>query len=131
MILKLLDWAIDEKRVSVINQSFHRGAEIYDGMSFDDIYKDWKVLQYPWPTIVHAAGNWCASGTTCYEFGNDVTDEYVNHKGYNTISVGNHNDTAGAMSASSVFKNPSSIHGDRELPEISGNGTNVTAWVLR
>ena len=125
--LKALDWAIDEKRVSVINQSFHRGAEIYDGMSFDDIYKDWKVLQYPWPTIVHAAGNWCASGTNCYEFGNDVTAEYVNHKGYNTISVGNHNDTAGAMSASSVFKNPSSPKGDRELPEIAGNGTNVTA----
>ena len=31
------------------------------------------------------------------------------------------------MSASSVFKNPSSPKGDRELPEIAENGTNVTA----
>ena len=45
--LAAIDWAIDEKKVSVINQSFHRGDEIFDGMSFDDIYKDWKVLQYP------------------------------------------------------------------------------------
>jgi hypothetical protein len=31
------------------------------------------------------------------------------------------------MSASSVFRNPNSSHGDRELPEISANGTTVTA----
>ena len=53
--------------------------------------------------------------------------ERVNHKGYNTISCGNHDDTATAMSGSSVFNNPDSPHGDRELPEISANGTDVTA----
>jgi subtilisin family serine protease len=31
------------------------------------------------------------------------------------------------MSASSVFRNPTSSHGDRELPEIAANGTSVTA----
>ena len=40
--------------------------------------------------------------------------------------VGNHDDTAGAMSGSSVFRNPASAHGDRELPEIAATGTSVT-----
>jgi hypothetical protein len=30
------------------------------------------------------------------------------------------------MSGSSVFRNPSSLHGDRELPELCANGTGVT-----
>ncbi|MCP5115857.1 MAG: S8 family serine peptidase, partial [bacterium] len=50
----------------------------------------------------------------------------VNHKGYNSLAVGNHNDGASAMSSSSVFRNPTSSHGDHELPEISANGTSVT-----
>ncbi|HFD12942.1 MAG TPA: hypothetical protein ENJ32_10810 [Crenotrichaceae bacterium] len=123
--LSQFDWLVDDKRVSALNQSFHRGAEINDGMSFDDIYKDYKVLHYPWPTIVHAAGNWCPAGSSCYELPT-INDEFVNHKGYNTISVGNHNDNASAMSSSSIFKNPTTAHNDRELPEISANGTSVT-----
>jgi hypothetical protein len=125
--LAAFDWAVDDIRVSVLNQSFHRNAEINDGLSSDDLYKDYKVLHYPWPTIVHAAGNWCGLGSSCYEMGSDVTDEFVNHKGFNTISVGNHNDDASAMSASSVFVNPTSARGDRELPELSANGTGVDA----
>ncbi len=119
------DWLVDDKRVSSVNQSFHRNAEINDGMSFDDIYKDYKVLHYPWPTIVHAAGNWCSAGSSCYELPT-INDEYVNHKGYNSISVGNHNDNASEMSGSSIYKNPSTSHNDRELPEIAANGTSVT-----
>ena len=125
--LDAFDWAVDDIRVSVINQSFHRASEINDGLSSDDLYKDYKVLHYPWPTVVHAAGNWCSAGSSCYEGGSDVTDEYVNHKGFNTISIGNHNDDASEMSASSVFVNPSSSHGDRELPELAANGTGVDA----
>jgi len=121
------NWAVDNKRVSAINQSFHRAAEIGDGMQADDIYKDYKVLHYPWPTIVHAAGNWCPSGSSCFEGGVDVTSEFVNHKGYNSISIANHNDAATAMSASSCFINPTSPRRDRELPELSANGTTVTA----
>jgi len=30
------------------------------------------------------------------------------------------------MSSSSIYKNPSTPHNDRELPEISANGTSVT-----
>jgi len=121
------DWAVDTERVSALNQSFHRAAEIGDGLQADDLYKDYKVLHYPWPTIVQAAGNWCATGTTCFEGGSDVTDEFVNHKGFNSISIANHDDTAAQMSASSCFVNPTSPHSDRELPELAANGTSVTA----
>jgi hypothetical protein len=34
------DWAVDTARVSALNQSFHRAAEIGDGMQVDDLYKD-------------------------------------------------------------------------------------------
>jgi Subtilase family len=51
----------------------------------------------------------------------------VNHKGYNSLAIGNHNDPVSTVSGGSVFRNPSSSHGDRELPELSANGTGVTA----
>jgi hypothetical protein len=81
-------------------------------------------LHWPYPTILQAAGN--------YWLGDDdhitpPSDEYVNHKGYNSLAVGNHDDTAGAMAGDSVFRNPSTTHGDRELPEIAANGTGVSA----
>lgn len=112
--LDAVQWAADEG-CTVISQSFHRPSEQTSStLSFDDIYKDRLALRWPWPTICEAAGN-----------GPD--DEYVNHKGYNRLTVGNHNDTATGMSSTTVFRNPSSGHGDRELPEISANGTGVTA----
>lgn len=119
-----LTWAA-QQGCTVISQSFHRREEPRNAdPQSDDIYKDWLALQWPYPTIVQAAGNYWAGDD------DDITppeDEYVNHKGYNSLSVGNHDDTAGAMSGSSVFRNPSSAHGDRELPEICGNGTGVSA----
>ncbi|HKG56053.1 MAG TPA: S8 family serine peptidase [Candidatus Limnocylindrales bacterium] len=108
-----LAWAVGQA-CTVISQSFHRDAEQTDsGLSFDDIYKDWLALRSPYPTIIQASGN-----------GPD--DEYVSHKGFNSISVGNHDDTATAMSGSTIFRNPASAHADRELPEIAANGTGVT-----
>jgi hypothetical protein len=112
--LAALRWAVSEG-CTVINQSFHRDDEQTDGdLSFDDIYKDWLILRSPYPTIIQAAGN-----------GDD--DEYVNHKGFNSIGVASHDDTASALAGTSVFANPNSTHGDRELPEIAANGTVVTA----
>lgn len=113
--LAALRWAVADRRCTVVNQSFHRDDEqTSSGTSFDDVYKDWLILRPPYPTIVQAAGN-----------GGD--DEYVNHKGFNSIAVANHNDDASALSSSSVFRNPASAHDDRELPEIAANGTGVAA----
>ena len=122
--LDALDWAVEDRECTVINQSFHRPAEPEDStMSFDDIYKDWLALRWPYPTICQAAGNYWADDPDDID---PPSDEYVNHKGFNSLAVGNHNDIATAMSSDSVFRNPSSSHGDRELPEISANGTSVT-----
>ena len=115
--LNALRWAVVDERCTVINQSFHRDAEqTSDSLSFDDVYKDWLILRPPYPTIVQAAGNQPNAST-----------EYVNHKGFNSLAVASHNETATGLAASSVFRNPASSHGDRELPEIAGNGTSVTA----
>ncbi|GGW39372.1 S8 family serine peptidase [Arenibacter certesii] len=120
-----LTWAVNDKNCTVINQSFHRSSEPGSStLSSDDIYGDYLATKYPYPLIVHAAGNfWNGDSDNI----NPPSSEYVNHKGYNTLSVGNHNDDASAMSGSSVFRNPSSSHGDRELPEICANGVGVTA----
>ena len=99
----------------MISQSFHREDEqTSSGLSLDDIYKDHLALRWPYPTICEAAGNGADS-------------EFVNHKGFNRLTVGNHNDSASAMASDTVFLNPASTHGDRELPEIAANGTSVTA----
>lgn len=122
--LDALRWAVKEKGCTVINQSFHRSAEPKQGtFSFDDIYKDWLALHWPWPTIVQAAGNFWNGDPDGV---NPPSSEFVNHKGYNSLTVGNHNDDASGMSTDSVFRNPTSPHGDRELPELSANGTGVT-----
>lgn len=120
-----LRWAVKDQGCTVINQSFHRSSEPGSGvLSSDDLYGDWLALHWPYPLIVHAAGNfWNGDPDNI----NPPSSEYVNHKGYNTITVGNHNDDADAMATSSVFRNPSTAHGDRELPEITANGTSVTA----
>jgi hypothetical protein len=120
-----LRWAVRDRHCTVVSQSFHRSTEPGGaGLQADDLLKDMLALRWPYPTIVQAAGNfWVgdSDGITPPE------TEFVNHKGYNSIAVGNHDDTAGAMSGDSVFRNPSSTHGDRELPEIAANGTGVSA----
>lgn len=113
-----LDWAVKEQSCTVVNQSFHRPSERGSGsLSADDTYGDNLVLNPPYPLIVHAAGNGPSS-------------EYVNHKGYNTITVGSHNDAGTGMASDSAFRNPTTQHADRELPEISANGTGVSATGL-
>ena len=112
--LAAISWAAHTRGCTVISQSFHRDSEETSGdLSFDDIYKDYIALHWPYPTILQAAGN------------GPIT-EFVNHKGYNSLTVGNHDDTATTMSPDSVFLNPSTLHGDRELPELAANGTAVT-----
>jgi Subtilase family len=114
MDLDAIRWAAQDRGCTVISQSFHRDAEQTSStLSFDDTYKDNLALHWPYPTICEAAGN-------------GATTEFVNHKGFNRITVGNHDDTATAMASDSVFRNPSSSHADRELPELAANGMGVT-----
>jgi hypothetical protein len=113
--LDALAWAVNDRHCTVISQSFHRDSEQTEaGLSYDDIYKDHLVLHYPYPTILQAAGN-------------GPSAEFVNHKGFNSLAVGNHDDSAAAMASDSCFRNPDSPQSDRELPEIAANGTAVTA----
>lgn len=124
LAVEALEWAVTDRRCTVINQSFHRpsGATLAV-RSFDDFLKDYLVLHFPFPTIVQAAGNYWKGDPDDI---NPPSNEFVNHKGYNSLSVGSHNDTADAMDGGSVFRNPTTPHGDRELPEICANGTAVT-----
>jgi hypothetical protein len=120
-----LRWAIRDQHCTVISQSFHRSTEPSGGgLQADDLLKDWLALRWPYPTIVQAAGNFWATDPDGIS---PPEDEFVNHKGFNSLAVGNHDDTAGAMSSDSVFRNPTSTHGDRELPELAANGTVVSA----
>jgi Subtilase family len=120
-----LRWAVREKGCTVVSQSFHRSSEPGSAdLQSDDVYKDWLALRWPYPTIVQAAGNyWNGDPDNIMP----PSDEYVNHKTFNCLTVGNRDDAATAMSGDSVFRNPASRHGDRELPEIAANGTSVTA----
>ena len=116
--IKALNWAIVTKECSVINQSFHDASEETSGaLSAEDLIKDYYATHYPFPTVVLASGNQSTPGVV----------EFVNHKGYNTLLVGSHNDSADRMASDSVFRNPTSPHSDRELPEVCANGEAVTA----
>ena len=121
-----LDWCVNSPQSSrIINQSFHRRAEAQNGdLSADDLHKDYMAVHSPYPTIVQASGNYWLGDS------DNITppaDEFVNHKGFNSLTVGNHNDAATTISGDSVFRNPNSPHGDRELPELAANGNFVTA----
>jgi hypothetical protein len=120
-----LRWAVRDQRCTVVSQSFHRGTEPGgSGLQADDLLKDWLALRWPFPTIVQAAGNFWQGDADNIQ---PPESEFVNHKGFNSIAIGNHDDTAAAMSGDSVFRNPASAHGDRELPELAANGTSVSA----
>jgi Subtilase family len=120
-----LRWAVETRGCTVISQSFHWRSEAQNGtLQSDDVLKDWLVLRWPYPTILQAAGNFWSGDS------DNVTppeDEFVNHKGFNSLTLANHDDSAGAIAGGSTFRNPTSSHGDRELPELAANGTGVTA----
>ncbi|KAI1439014.1 peptidase S8/S53 domain-containing protein [Xylaria sp. CBS 124048] len=124
--VRALAWALEsEQQCSVVSQSFHRSGEPVSGyIQADDILKDYFATNWPYPTIVQAAGNyWAGDGRGV----DPPSNEYVNHKGYNTLTVGNHDDSGTVMSGDSTFRNPISTHADRELPEVAANGTAVAS----
>lgn len=116
-----LNWALATQRCTVVNQSWNFAANVlrpYAGL--EDVYIDRAAVNWPFPTIIRAAGNDGTRRSHC-----------VAPKSFNTLVVGNHNDAADAMAPSSSYSNPRSAHGDRELPELCANGTEVSSVGLR
>jgi len=117
-ILEALEWAVVTQECTVINESISEyWSSTQENLLLEDHVKDYLATHYPFPTIVQSAGN---SSDPAH-----AGRYFVTHKGYNGIVVGNHDDTATGMSAHSIFRNPDSPHGDRELPDICANGTDV------
>lgn len=126
MLSTPLKWCTD-KNVTVINQSWHtvkdygtitKGGVSYGydsensgNVTFDDQYVDLVASSYPYPTFCQASGNFDYD-----TLGNIINpNEYVNHKGYNTIVVGQ-DLRDGGMSSSSIYRNSSST---QELPHVT------------
>ncbi|KAI1820265.1 peptidase S8/S53 domain-containing protein [Xylaria intraflava] len=124
--LKALAWALEpSQHCTVVSQSFHREVGPVSGyIQADDILKDYYATQTPFPTIVQSAGNYYSGDESGI---NPPSNQYVNHKGYNGLTVGNHDDSAMGMAGDSTFRNPISTSGDRELPELAANGTAVAS----
>lgn len=111
------EWA-KSKNVNVITMSWHYTSEETSGdLHSRDIYFDYMVAHYPYPTIFVSAGNQADE------------DAYASGKGYNFFGVGDVvNDGDGnrccdTIKAASSWINPDTIHNDREIPEISAPGS--------
>ena len=51
--------------------------------------ENYLVLRFPFPFITTASGNWTSSTTASEPGGPDGSLEFVNHKSYNCVTVGN------------------------------------------
>ena len=81
-----LRWAVRDQHCTVISQSFHRGTEPGgSGLQADDLLKDWLALRWPFPTIVQASGNFWATDPDGIV---PPESEFVNHKGFNSLAIG-------------------------------------------
>lgn len=111
------DWARGQS-VNVVTMSWHFGSEeTSGGLHSRDVYFDYWVTRWPFPSVFTSAGNQ-ADG-----------DAYASGKGYNFFGVGNVlNEDDGdrcddVISSSSSWKNPSSPHDDHEVPAIAAPGS--------
>lgn len=86
------------------------------------------IVRYIWDTVTASAGN----DGVCTQKG------YVNSvgSGFNTIAVGNYNDAGtvdssdNTMWPSSSFRDPLSLHNDREKPEVAAPGANIRSTIM-
>ena len=111
------EWA-RAQGVNVITMSWHYPTEETTGaLHSRDVYFDYWVTRWPYPSVFTSAGNSAAA------------DAFASGKGYNFIGVGNVlNDGDGdrcndAMSSDSSHKNPSSPHSDHEVPAVAAPGS--------
>lgn len=111
------EWA-KSQGANVVTMSWHFGSEETSGsLHSRDVYFDYWVTRYPYPSMFASAGNQASSSA------------YSSGKGYNFFGVANIlNDGDGnrcndAISTSSSWKNPTSAHSDREIPEIASPGS--------
>lgn len=110
-------WARD-RDVNVVTMSWHNGSEETSGaLHSRDVFFDYMALRWPYPSIFTSAGNEAES------------DAFASGKGYNFMGVGNvTNEDDGdrcddVIAASSSWKNPTSSHGDHEVPAIAAPGS--------
>jgi hypothetical protein len=115
---KALIWAA-EQGCSVINRSWYSLPTTETIDHFDQLI-DWVATTPPHPLVVGASGNV-----------KPETPHYSVNKHYNGLIVGNHDQRGEYMAESSLFGNPSpqGETDDRELPDISACGTNLTILV--
>ena len=86
------------------------------------------IVRYIWDTVTASAGN----------DGNCSQKGYVNSvgSGFNTIAVGNYDDMGtidfsdNTMWATSSWRDPLSLHNDREKPEVSAPGANIKTTIM-
>ncbi|MCP4252880.1 MAG: S8 family serine peptidase [Candidatus Scalindua sp.] len=111
------NWA-KNNGVNVITMSWHYTNEETSGsLHARDIYFDYAATHYPYPTIFTSAGNQAGSSA------------YASGKGYNIIGVanvlldGDTNRMNDNISTSSSWENPSSAHGDHEVPRLAAPGS--------
>ena len=104
-----------------------------DGCSYDGSVNVWGrhadyIVRYIWDTVTASAGN----NGMCSSKG------YVNSvgAGFNTIAVGNYNDSGTVTSSDNVmwptssWEDPLSLHGDREKPEVTAPGANIKTTIM-
>ena len=104
-----------------------------DGCSYDGSVNVWGrhadyIVSYIWDTVTASAGN----------NGNCASKGYVNSvgSGFNTIAVGNYNDSGTVSSNDNVmwptssWEDPLSLHGDREKPEVAAPGANIKTTIM-
>lgn len=86
------------------------------------------IVRYIWDTVTASAGN----DGVCIQKG------YVNSvgSGFNTIAAGNYNDAGtvdfsdNTMWPTSSFRDPVSLHNDREKPEVAAPGANIKTTIM-
>ena len=86
------------------------------------------IVRYIWDTVTASAGN----------DGNCLQKGYVNSvgSGFNTITVGNYNDNGtikfddNLMWPTSSWRDPLSLHNDREKPEVAAPGANIKTTIM-